>query len=270
MTLSGNSDPDDRMGYLLGKIPGTMHVHVEIGGFGSGSDVNGCSHIFAGPRLGCTTMLVVDLGALRKMKRKRGFITTGGSALKACSHSHSKLRGFCSLSMADFLSHADRGYTARYRVVCGIGFNAYNIWDVTIHTTLAAGAGTQDGAPEMVYSSDWSVVAAGSAGGPLVFARVVTASPTLVLSSLRTENTAIQLPSSSSSSSVISADVAPDLRLVSDSASVYEVIFRSRENLLRVQRLVSRLVQPILMCSTDLLFQYFSAGPACPRETPIS
>lgn len=252
MTLSGNGDPDDRYGHIIGKIAGTMHVHVEIGGtdasFGSvGGKRLGCSHIFAGPRIGCTTMLVVDLEAMRRMKRRRGFITTGGSALKACSHSHSRLRGFSSLSLVDYQGHEDGGYTARYRVVCGMGFNTYNIWDVTIHTAM-------DASLELQYTSDWAVVATGSAGGPLVFAHIVTSNASRVIASL-TADFGDAVPSSEQQG------VAGECMEVSSSSTgglidppilSYELVYRSRENFLRVQRLVKDVFQCRLFCMIRL------------------
>ena len=162
LTLIGNADPEDRLGYVLGRLDattgqGSMQLHIEIGGAnfregehrdshkGAGDD---CSHVFAGSKIGSTKMLVVDLRSLRDLKRRRGFITTSG--VSTLSHCDSRLRGFSGLSTVscerlcdadDPGSAARMGYTARYRLLTGLGWGVYNVWDVLIDARRCADTG---------------------------------------------------------------------------------------------------------------------------------
>ena len=123
LTEGGVTGPEDRLGNQVGRIEasssssGALKVHMQIGGFGSGgpqasflSEARGggdgalCArptnvcHLFAGARLGSSTMLSIDVGSLRDTKQKRGFITTAGGGVQVFRRTDARLKGFTALS----------------------------------------------------------------------------------------------------------------------------------------------------------------------------
>lgn len=176
MTTNGHGDPQDRIGFPIGKIDGSnmqgsLQLHLELAEEAvSDSNTLGVCHLFAGVVQGSTKMLVVDIRNLRALKRRRGFLS---SDFKCFLKESSKLRGFMSLnvvstvSMANNLSHQGdtdslSGYTAKYRLLCGKGYGSFSLWDIT----LSAHANTLNG--ELTYTDNWQCIASGSSSSQCI------------------------------------------------------------------------------------------------------
>eukprot|EP01034_Spumella_vulgaris_P024411 gene24411-30755_t len=206
LTEGGVTGPEDRLGNQVGRIEasssssGALKVHMQIGGHGSGatqsqssssprsaaSDVvtvsasavrpTACCHLFAGARLGSSTMLAIDVGSLRDTKQKRGFITMAGGGVQVFRRTDARLKGFTALStlfVSAAASASEEGgsgeYTAKYRLVTGRGFCSYHVWEVLLTARYDASAHS------LRYSDSWSVVVSGNVNGPtLTFAHFVS------------------------------------------------------------------------------------------------
>ena len=218
MTLNGNTDPEDRVGYLLTRhdsAQGFLQMHLEIGG----TSIDGvrCSHLFCGSKIGSTRMTVIDMEAIRGKKQKRGFITTAG--LQTMTYSDGRLRGFTSLATM-YCEVTNKGnntyntdYAVKYRILTGLGYGNYNVWDMLIERKIRP-----DGSVE---SHDfWSIAANGSVNGPtMTFGCIVTADPKALLKLWRRSNDECIHENTD------------------ESDNTFEILFQSREKDLRVQRL---------------------------------
>ena len=224
MTLSGNTDPEDRVGYLLTRhdsAQGFLQMHLEIGDI-SKNDMR-FSHLFCGSKIGSTRMTVIDIEALRVKKIKRGFITTVG--LQTMTHNDGRLRGFTSLATIyceGINVHDGKNdmYAMKYRILTGLGYGNYNVWDVLIEKKICP-----DGS---VTNNDyWSIAANGSVNGPtMTFGCIVTANPKALLSVWR--------KCSDNNTNLVTGDVDDK---VDENGTTFEILFQSREKDLRVQRL---------------------------------
>ena len=230
MTISGNTDPEDRVGYLLTRhdsAQGFLQMHLEIGG--TSKDTIRCSHLFCGSKVGSTRMTVIDMEALRAKKIKRGFVTTAG--LQTMTHNDGRLRGFTSLATiyceGDNI-HDSRNdmYTVKYRILTGLGYGNYNVWDVLIERKFCL-----DGS---VANNDyWSIAANGSVNGPtMTFGCIVTADPKALLN--------VWKHYGDSDASHGTKDLHDDAE---ESGTTFEILFQSREKDLRVQRLDMLMVE---------------------------
>eukprot|EP01041_Mallomonas_annulata_P004508 gene4508-8962_t len=185
MTIGGNTDVEDRLGYLLGTVPnasGAVQLQVEVGG---GNTPESCSHVFAGSRFGSTHMFVVDLASLRHLRKRRGFITMAGDGVQIFEKSDGHLRGFTGLATIcveeEIHTEDDEAmlcYKVKYRLVCGRGFGVFNIWEVELNAQRKRG-----NAKDMVYTDTWKLLFRGtSMGGPVLsFGAFVTVSPSDVI-----------------------------------------------------------------------------------------
>jgi len=189
LTVSGNKDDEDRLGFTLGKLKDSnglgsaLQVKLALGGWGV--DPGSCSHVFAGARLGCSQMLVFDLASLRSSRRKRGFISLLGNDMKIFQKTDAAIRGFTSLSTLSSTVHLTgitsrhteselREYSVRYRLLTGRGFGVFHIWNVA----LSAMRDPSSSSSKMIYNEEWSVLLTGSVGAPqLVYGCFVTARP---------------------------------------------------------------------------------------------
>lgn len=166
MLRSGNTDLEDRYGYLLGQlassgVQGSLRLNVEAGRCEippshPGKKSTYVTHVFAGATLGSTTVFIVDIQSLHRLKYKRGFITMAGGGAKTFSYTDIRLRGFGSLAavqhsyspmlvpnaLADNLTAAEtrpcrlcgdeKGYRAIYRLMSGRGYGVYTVWEVEL------------------------------------------------------------------------------------------------------------------------------------------
>mmetsp|Transcript_11908 Transcript_11908/g.15010 ORF Transcript_11908/g.15010 Transcript_11908/m.15010 type:complete len:1134 (-) Transcript_11908:270-3671(-) len=121
MTVSGNTDPQDRLGCLMGHVPtvkgrpgGHLKTMAKVAGEGA--------HLFAGAGFGSKKLMAWDLGHFRRLRETRGFATALGIRSFECGDS--KARG-----LADAALFSEEGGSYRYRVLCGTGFQRMHVFD---------------------------------------------------------------------------------------------------------------------------------------------
>lgn len=211
LTVSGNTDPEDRGGLYLGSLrskasssapscPLTVTLRLAEQDLDmptvTRTVTSTVSHLFCGARVGCNAMVGFDIGALRELKRRRGFVSSSvGEQFQVFQHCDARLKGFVGLSPVSCTSTAacsstcTGAYSARYRVLCGQSYQSYHVWDVLVEASTGAGTGAGEQGVQYActysYTQSWSMVASGLTNtNSIAFAAFAIADPADVLDEL--------------------------------------------------------------------------------------
>jgi hypothetical protein len=202
---SGNTDLDDRKGYILGQISSSLNlqsvrVHTQCCGgvittsspyhsssSSSPSIVLKPSHVFIGVRLGSTDFYVVDTLSVTRSRKKRGFLIMTDSQIQIFQRNDTRLRGFCSAipiqmdpihcklnrrnedCLLNYDHLTDVGYRCKYHLLCGAAYGKYTVWEVVFCATPSCTCLNGDPHHHEVvfnYTEEWNIIHQGSTNGP--------------------------------------------------------------------------------------------------------
>lgn len=196
MSVDGNTDPEDRFGYRIGYLESptmALNIHLELAvsrDASSGGVI--CSHLFIGARQGASSVLVVDVTALRRLHQKRGFVSVAGGALQVFQHADVQLRGLTSVapisdgsgtaitsSTAEKHSFSVAGtYSTAYRLICGRGLCSYHIWEARFEALLkgsvsggsspGVSSGCSPSGADITYRQQWVHLAQANVNSPIM------------------------------------------------------------------------------------------------------
>jgi hypothetical protein len=151
----------------------------------NGSEAS-CCHLFAGTGQGSTTVMVVDIGSVRDVHKKRGFISVAGGGVQALTQVDGRLKGPVALNTIKVVrprggaENDSFGYSATYQLITGRGMGVYHIWEVVLeskpsgnsrqsspmHPAAGAGGGNSSSSGGLLFTQRWTHLYQGNVGGP--------------------------------------------------------------------------------------------------------
>ena len=122
---------------------------------------------FAGARTGHRGVRAWNLDHFHELRDTRGF----ASAARVASHAHgdARLRGFCAVA-----ARPGDGATARYRLLCGVGYGSLSVWDAGLPSRGGRGG-----------DATWACVFHEAAGGPALLGGALCAGGDRALTRVR-------------------------------------------------------------------------------------